>query len=91
MIDLRSDTVTKPTPAMRQAMLRTVVGEPLSVEKGQSFDGAEPQSPLAVEADARDPVPHQAIFRGEQAHDRFPPRGEIEHHDPEAPNCGLPR
>ena len=27
MIDLRSDTVTKPTPAMREAMLRAEVGD----------------------------------------------------------------
>jgi threonine aldolase len=27
MIDLRSDTVTKPTPAMREAMFRAEVGD----------------------------------------------------------------
>ena len=27
VIDLRSDTVTKPTPAMREAMARAVVGD----------------------------------------------------------------
>ncbi|HEY2365253.1 MAG TPA: beta-eliminating lyase-related protein, partial [Polyangiaceae bacterium] len=27
MIDLRSDTVTKPTPAMREAMARAEVGD----------------------------------------------------------------
>jgi threonine aldolase len=32
MIDLRSDTVTKPTPAMREAMLRAVVGDDVYAE-----------------------------------------------------------